>query len=57
MEYGTRITIPELNNTYVCEDRGAAIVEGKIDIYIEDLREALDFGKQTLKVIVSRTES
>lgn len=57
LKFGTRITIPELNETYVCEDRGAAIKEGRIDIYIENLRKARAFGKKTLKVIVSKLES
>lgn len=57
LKFGTRITIPELNKTYVCEDRGAAIKEGRIDIYIKNLRKARAFGKKTLRVIVSKLES
>lgn len=46
MDFGTKLHIPSLDNTYICQDRGAAIKEGKIDIYIEDLDEAREFGKK-----------
>lgn len=31
---------------YVCEDRGSAITENRIDIYFEIVEEAINFGKQ-----------
>ncbi|WP_235817541.1 MULTISPECIES: LysM peptidoglycan-binding domain-containing protein [Gracilibacillus] len=52
LSFGTKIHIPELNETYVCEDRGSAITNGHLDIYIEDLDEALEFGVQQLQAKV-----
>lgn len=52
LPFGTKIHIPELDETYVCQDRGSAITNGKLDIYIEDLDDALEFGVQELQVKV-----
>lgn len=52
LPFGTKIHIPQLDETYVCEDRGSAITNGRLDIYIEDLQEALEFGVQQLQVKV-----
>lgn len=52
LPFGTKIHIPALDETYVCEDRGSAITNGRLDIYIEDLEEALEFGVQYLEVKV-----
>lgn len=56
LEFGTEIYIPKLDNTYVCEDRGSAIVEGRLDIYMKDLDKALAFGRQELKVFILEGE-
>ena len=48
--FGTEIYIPYFDNVYTCEDRGGAITNRHIDVYIEDLDEALKFGRRTLKV-------
>ncbi|GFN32497.1 3D domain-containing protein [Paenibacillus xylaniclasticus] len=52
MPFGTELYIPYFDNTFVCEDRGGAIKEGKLDIYMEDLDDALAFGRRNLKVLV-----
>lgn len=52
LPFGTKIHIPKLNETYVCEDRGSAITNGHLDIYMEDLGDALQFGVQQLQVKV-----
>lgn len=54
MDFGTKIYIKELNHTYTCSDRGGAIKEGMLDIYIEDLEEALEFGEQWLSAKVMK---
>lgn len=46
MDFGTQVYIPSLDNTYTCEDVGGAIKSGKLDIYIENLNEALEFGRK-----------
>ncbi len=50
LDFGTKLYIPELDETYTCEDRGSAIKEGRLDVYIEDLEEAIHFGVQKLDV-------
>lgn len=50
MEFGTAVYIPHFDNTFYCEDRGGAIVDGHIDVYMPDLQEALDFGRRKLEV-------
>src|SRR5699024_767187 len=50
LDFGTSIHIPELKETFVCEDRGSAITSGHLDIYMKDLDKALNFGVQELQV-------
>ncbi|GIO17278.1 hypothetical protein J18TS1_03780 [Oceanobacillus oncorhynchi subsp. incaldanensis] len=52
LPFGTKIHIPEQDETYVCEDRGSAITNGHLDIYKEDLDDALEFGVQELQAKV-----
>jgi 3D (Asp-Asp-Asp) domain-containing protein len=50
MHFGTQIYVPTLRKTYICEDRGSMITEGKLDIYIADVDQARKFGRQKLDV-------
>jgi len=50
MEFGTQVYIPFFNNTFICTDRGGAIKEGRLDVYMENLNDALEFGKRELEV-------
>lgn len=50
MEFGTKLYIPYFDITFTCEDRGGAIKEGKLDIYMSDLNNALEFGRKDLEV-------
>jgi 3D (Asp-Asp-Asp) domain-containing protein len=52
MEFGTRIYIPYFDNEFECQDRGGAITEGKLDVYIPILADALEFGRRELEVVV-----
>jgi 3D (Asp-Asp-Asp) domain-containing protein len=47
--FGTKIEI-EGYGIRVCEDRGGHIVNGRLDIYMENLNDALEFGRRTLQV-------
>jgi 3D (Asp-Asp-Asp) domain-containing protein len=51
MPFGTRIEIEGVGER-VCHDRGAAITEGRIDVYMPELNDALEFGRKRLKVRV-----
>jgi len=54
---GTKMYIPSLANSenggwFVVEDRGGAISNNKIDIYMNSHQEAIKFGRKNLKVYV-----
>jgi 3D (Asp-Asp-Asp) domain-containing protein len=49
---GTRIYIIETDTLYTCEDRGGAIVEGKLDIFMASLRAAEQWGRRTVHAYV-----
>lgn len=54
--FGTKIYIPEFmgknGGWFVVEDRGAAIEDGELDIYMKDLEDALEFGRKEMYVFV-----
>lgn len=52
MEFGTEVYIPDMDTTYVCEDRGSAITTGRLDIYMESVKEALKFGRRKMEVVI-----
>jgi 3D (Asp-Asp-Asp) domain-containing protein len=49
LAFGTRLAIEGIGER-VCTDRGGAIKEGRLDLYIAELKEARQFGRQWLKV-------
>jgi 3D (Asp-Asp-Asp) domain-containing protein len=56
MAFGTRLEIEGIGER-VCTDRGGAIKEGRLDIYIAELEEARQFGRQWLNVRIIEEES
>ena len=48
-DFGTQIYIPAMNCTYTVEDRGGAITEGHLDIFMDTEDECLNFGRQYLE--------
>lgn len=52
--FGTEIYIPELQNRYTVTDRGGAIRGNRLDIYIENRREALEFGVWEVEVWIEK---
>lgn len=48
-EFGTKLNIENVG-LRVCEDRGGAIKSDRLDLYVESLTKAIEFGKQTLLV-------
>lgn len=57
LDFGTKIYIPHFDNIFTCEDRGGAIKEGKLDVYMSKLSDALEFGRQKLKVKILKENS
>jgi 3D (Asp-Asp-Asp) domain-containing protein len=49
---GTRIYIIETDTLYTCEDRGGAIIEGKLDIYMSSLSDAQEWGRRTIHAYI-----
>lgn len=50
LSIGTKVYIPYFDDTFTCEDRGSAITKGKLDVYMRDVEEALQFGVKELRV-------
>ena len=49
MAFGTVVAIEGVGER-VCTDRGSAITEGRLDVYMPELEDAIEFGRQTLEV-------
>ncbi len=47
---GAKIYIPALGKTFVVQDRGGAIKGNRLDLYMENRKEALKFGVRKLEV-------
>lgn len=58
--FGTKVYIPEFMDKnggwFVVEDRGAAIGDNDLDIYMEDLEDALEFGRKEMYVFIMRND-
>ncbi|MBC2723512.1 3D domain-containing protein [Desulfosporosinus sp.] len=54
--FGTLIYIPKLDNTYTVTDRGGAICGDKLDLYMENRRDAIEFGVWELEVRIEKVE-
>ncbi|WP_264371390.1 LysM peptidoglycan-binding domain-containing protein [Virgibacillus necropolis] len=48
--FGTKVHIPYFDETFSCQDRGSAITKGRLDVYMNDLDDALQFGVRDLQV-------
>jgi 3D (Asp-Asp-Asp) domain-containing protein len=55
LPFGQRLEIEGVGER-VCTDRGGSIKEGRLDIYIPKLKDALAFGRQQLKVRIMEAE-
>jgi 3D (Asp-Asp-Asp) domain-containing protein len=53
--FGQRLEIEGIGER-VCTDRGGAIKEGRLDVYIAELEDARQFGRQQLKVRIMGAE-
>lgn len=49
MKFGTKVNIDGVG-LRICEDRGSAITEGHIDVYVSSLSAAQNFGRKMLGV-------
>ena len=52
--FGSKIHVPALNRTYTVTDRGGAIRGDRLDLFMEDIGKAMEFGKQRLEVVITR---
>jgi 3D (Asp-Asp-Asp) domain-containing protein len=48
-EFGTKLNIEGIG-LRICEDRGGAIKSGHLDLYMDSLNAAIEFGRKTLMV-------
>lgn len=49
---GARIEIPSLGISGICEDRGGAVGDDHIDVYMSSVERAQAFGRKTAEVII-----
>jgi 3D (Asp-Asp-Asp) domain-containing protein len=56
LPFGTRIEAPSLDISGVCEDRGGAIGPNEVDVYFDDLNDALEFGRKRAEAIIYLNE-
>lgn len=58
--FGTKIYIPEFMDKnggwFTVEDRGAAIGDNDLDIYMEDLEDAIEFGRKEMYVFIAKND-
>lgn len=52
LPFGTKVYIPYFDQVFTVEDRGGAIQGDRLDIYMEDVYKALQFGKKKLKILI-----
>ena len=48
--YGTKIYIPEFNQTFIANDTGGAIKGNKIDIFMNTKKECYNWGRRTIEI-------
>lgn len=52
LPFGTKIYIPAMGTTYTVEDRGGAVTDGIVDIYMNTYEECIQFGRQNLEAYI-----
>ena len=50
--YGTKVYIPQFNKVFIAEDCGSAIKGNRIDIYMNSYKACMDWGIQTIDIII-----
>lgn len=54
--FGTKIYIPEFLKTFVVEDRGGDITDRHLDIYMEKVKDAKEFGRKDMYVFILESD-
>lgn len=50
--YGTKVYIPEFDKVFVAEDCGSAIKNHRIDIYMNNHNECIQWGRRTITIYI-----
>jgi len=53
LPFGTKVYVPSLGTTFTVEDRGGAVTDGIIDIYMNSYNQCIQFGRQDLEAYIS----
>ena len=56
LPFGTRVYVPGYGYAVVL-DRGGAITDGRLDVYFDNLEEAISWGRQGLTVLIFAPQS
>ena len=51
-KFGTKVKIEGFKHTFIVQDRGGAIQGDRIDIFMNNKKDAIRFGKKKLKVTI-----
>ncbi|MGV8905907.1 MAG: G5 domain-containing protein [Acetobacterium sp.] len=52
LPFGTKVYIPALGGVYIVEDRGGAVSNGVIDIYMNSQDECINWGRQNIEIFI-----
>ena len=52
LPFGTKVYIPYFDKVFTVEDRGGAIQGKRLDVYMDDVNNALEFGRRNLEVLI-----
>lgn len=50
--YGTKVYIPYFNRTFIAEDCGSAIKGNRMDIFMNDYNQCMEFGYRSLDIYI-----
>ncbi len=50
--YGTKVYIPQFNKVFIAQDCGSAIKGNRIDIFMNDYDQAMEWGYKTITIYI-----
>ena len=50
--FGTKVYIPQFDKVFIAEDTGGAIKGNKIDIFMENSDDAINWGRRNIDIYI-----